>query len=372
MALVDIAPIRWPSASDHLATTMLGNTVNASGEGTAVVCFVPVSGVVDRVGFELSAVTNANASTQITVALQTVDLTNGDPTGTLYDTANGQWQKTGSAIISNGWNWFDFTGGDGNGAATVAKGDLVAIVIEMTTLGGADIFDVEMTSISTWGRKTFPYSTNNTGAGYVPSVTGGANAVLEYASTTYHPMPELAGVGFHVNNTASLERGIRFRVPFKCRMSGFVPQAFRPNASQTTTVFHLMADATAPGGTRLASSPTIEDDVGGGVGSYQRQGYVRFGSPVELVAGTWYRLVHTPAGGNSIIQKIPVASNAVLTQVFGTTDFYWTQDDTASGWTDETDQFCTFFPVFDQLDDGAGGGGSGVIKSAGSGGGMVG
>lgn len=233
----------------------------------------------------------------------------------------------------------------------------------MTVAGdGSEVFDVESINANVSGRRIFPYMTQDTGAGYLPQQTTAPNVVLEYATTTYKIAPELAGVETYINDDSTLERGVRFRVPFNCRMGGLIMPGWTANLINTTAVFYLMADATAPGGSRLATSPTLEDDVGPAGTVYNRWGYVRWGTAVELTANTWYRLVHLPSGGgNSRVIKIPVDSAAILTQVLGTTDFHWTEDDTASGWTDETDHFCVFFPVLDQIDNGAGGGG-GVIR----------
>lgn len=355
MSLVSCAPFEWPMNNEGQNSTVTTRKalVNASGEGAGCVILIPESGVIDKVSFHLTSVTNANASTQVTVSLYVISLTTGVPTTTLYDLGNGQWDKTGSGILTdNAWNTFDFTGGDGNGAATVVKGDYLGVTIEMTTLGGSDAFSVGMVD-SNLNRQSWPFVIVDTGGGWADQVSSGSNVILEYASSTYVVAPELGGITF-ISGSSLLEQGNRFQVPFPCRISGYVVDGGTAGQDQ---VYSLKADATAPGGTNLAETRILDPTVNGTPANASRHMYVRFTTPFEAAKDTWYRLTSTPESGNNNPTKRLGLSNAALLQTLGTISHYFTIDDGGGGWTDTTKDYHPARIVIDQIDDGAGGGG---------------
>lgn len=360
MTLLSCAPFEWPhvGVGRNSANSLSAATVNAGGEAVAFIFHIPETGTLDSVRLYLNSVTNVNASTEVTVSIFTVSATTGLPTTTLYDAANGEWNKIGSSIISTGWNEFNFTGGDGNGAASVTKGDVVAVNFELTTLGGSDTFTIGCNNNSTTGRLQTPYVTVDAGAGHVKSLTLGPNVALEYASGTYHNAPELGGVNYQVDTTAE-EKGNRFKVPFPTRIVGVMLRGWAHASGVTSTQFKLMADATAPTGAALATTAAIDSDQTAEPSSnaYKIVDYLRFDTPVELAKDTYYRLVvdATGTGPNQVQLIAPTA--AALVQSIGTTDFTWTEDNGSGGWDNaQTDRFTGIYPIFDQLDDGTGGG----------------
>lgn len=370
MALVDCAPFIWPGSSYSRGaggpTTMA--TCDANGEKGAFAGLIPLTGTIDRVGLLLSAVTNANAATQITVSLQTLDAS-GNPSGTLLDAANGQWQKTGSGIVATGWNWFDFTGADGNGAASVNRSTPFAVVLEMTVRGGTDTLNVNGVGVSTQGRNVLPY-----GLAYVSSwgksITEAPNFVLEYASASYVAAPYFHGITAIGTIDSNLEKGVRFQFPFPARASGLIDgRLYSQFTGQTNYQAHLIADATAPGGTRLASTPDLDSDISSNPTTASVGHGLLFQTPCTLAKDTWYRLTRTGTGHQGRLYYGDVPSNAALKQLLGTTDFYYTVDNGAGGWTDTTTRTTFMGLIIDQIDDGAGGAG-GMIVHPGMVGGM--
>jgi len=377
MALVDVAPFIWPGGNTHgFASGLITAAIcDVTGEKCAFCGLIPSTGAISRVGIKLGAVTNANAATQITVSLQTLDA-DGHPSGTLLDAANGQWQRTGASILTaNAWTWFDFTDVTyGSGAAAVAKGDPFAVVFEMTVRGGADSVTVQGVDVNIRSRMNLPYVDLYTAAwAKTANAAVAPNVVLEYASSAYVVAPEFGGISNTSVSANNEEKGARFRLPFPARIAGLIDYLLYTKASgQTSFQRHLIADATSPGGVRLASTADIDSDLSDNPTTVNASGIIRFATPYEAAAGTWYRATCTGTGVHGILYSRNVESNALLTQVLGTTDFYWCDDNGSGGWTDVDSEFPTLRLVIDQLDDGSGGGGGGggLITHPGMAGGM--
>ena len=107
----------------HSFSDIAMNTVSSSaGRECEIVFEAPQDGDITGFGFRVDSIT----STTVDVRLETVDTSTGLATGTLVDTNTNNTL----AISSTGWKEVTFTA-----AATVSKGDLLAIVITDTTSG---------------------------------------------------------------------------------------------------------------------------------------------------------------------------------------------------------------------------------------------
>ena len=80
--------------------------INAAGEAYAWVQTATQTATIRRVGFYVTAV---GTSGDVDIRLETVDLSNGEPSGTLQAAS----ATTTDTISATGWHWADF--GEGNG-----------------------------------------------------------------------------------------------------------------------------------------------------------------------------------------------------------------------------------------------------------------
>jgi hypothetical protein len=176
-------------------------------------------------------------------------------------------------------------------------------------------------------------------------------AALRYSDGTYCPIAP-GGVAYGIGSTISSyttgEKGIRFRLPYTARVSGFWA-SFDPDVDFTV---NLYVDATAPGGTAIRSLAIATNRF------VQKNAVVsqfNFSSSVTLAADTWYRLVGVPSGSPGIryqINTIPSAAYAAAVA----TDHYQTES-SGVNWVDTTTILPQIGVVIDGLDDGAGSGG---------------
>ena len=143
----------YPSPSS--AAPSFQNSINlaASGYKAANIIQVSKSGDISKISIRTG--TTANASNVYTVSVQTVDLTTGNPSGTLKSANSQKTGVTGFAANSSYTITLD-------AVATVTAGDLIAVVVELTTFVGNNTI-------------TLGVSDNGVGDTYIP-------AVLNYAA----------------------------------------------------------------------------------------------------------------------------------------------------------------------------------------------
>jgi hypothetical protein len=230
--------------------------------------------------------------------------------------------------------------------ATVTQGDFLSLVwahnsgtsIQIALASLVTLMQVNLPQISTAGTYSLI-------AGRLPY------AAIRYSDGTYCPIAA-GGVAYGIGSTISAytsgEKGLRFRLPYTARVSGFWA-SFDPDVDFTV---NLYADATAPGGTAIRSLAIATNRF------IQKNAVVsqfNFSSSVTLAADTWYRLVGVPSGSPGIrfvINTIPSASYAAAVA----TDHFLTESSGAS-WVDTTTVLPQIGVVIDGLDNGAGGGG---------------
>jgi hypothetical protein len=183
-----------------------------------------------------------------------------------------------------------------------------------------------------------------------------AYAALRYSDGSYVPIVA-GGVAYGVGSTLSAyttgEKGVRFRLPYAARISGFWA-TFDPDVDFTVRLYE---DSTAPGGTAIASATVGTNrfiQKNAALSSYS------FSSSVALAANTWYRLVAAASGSPGIrfnANTVPAAAYASAVA----TDHTLTESSGGS-WVDTATILPQIGVIIDGLDNGVGGGGGGVLN----------
>lgn len=318
--------------------------LDATAEKAAVIFQVPVTGSIEKVGFQLGTVTEEDT---LKVGLYTVDAS-GDPTTTAYGS-----MVAGTVTFADGDDntWQNVTLGT---PATATKGDMVAAVIEFNswTDGNLNIAYLSESFAGTSGPN-FPYIDHFTAAwaknNRVP-ILG-----VEYASAAYHvidgvwPVTLVTNTAFNSSSAAD-EIALRFQLPFPARLSGF--------AFGLTPAAGANFDVVLYSGTTALDTFSFDGDHRGAALPYVYFG--KFTNPQELAANTVYRLALKPTTTTSItISRFTVPSAAAMGQLSGGVQFYESTRVDAGAWTDTTTRRPYFFLQFDQFDDGTGGGSGG-------------
>lgn len=333
--------------ANYLATTTTGAVASAAIVASGRIGFVfqaPKTGTIDRGLWRSGA---AVGSPTIDFRLETVGT--GSPSGTLFGTNTNVVTGT---IASNTDYESTLTAG-----ATVTQGDFLSMVwaynsgtsIQIALASLVNSMQLNLPQISTAGTYSLI-------SGRLPY------AALRYSDGTYCPIAA-GGVAYGIGSTiiayTSGERGVRFRLPYTARVSGFWA-SFDPDVDFTV---NLYADSTAPGGTAIRSLAVATNRF------IQKNAVVsqfNFSSSVTLAADTWYRLVGVPSGSPGIrynINTIPSASYAAAVA----TDHHETVS-SGSSWVNTDTVLPQIGVVIDGLDNGVGGGGGLILPRAMNGG----
>lgn len=273
-------PLGATAAGPSVATSL----INASGEKVALICRPPKAGNIRKVLFSVRVVTTGGT---LDVRIETVDLTTGFPTGTLFGT------NTNGAQVVGGTDDNKIFATTLTADATVTRSSLIALVIVAGSPG-----DMEIASTN-WNNHVFPYGAQNLGAGYSIFGANVTLAALEYDDGSIVPIAGVvtpvmgaAGTGytqsaFGTGSTPDVV-GARFQVPFTVRAVG----AWAWMAFGGTGNVRLVSTAYNQGAaTGILASAAFDPDVRrGSTGVMQ----LYFDALVTLSPGVWYRLVVEP------------------------------------------------------------------------------
>jgi hypothetical protein len=341
MALTSVPIFRLPS--HHFATTNLGPafttaiTIDAVGERAAAIFHAPATGSIEKIAYRVAThTTTGNAD----IRLETVDLSTGNPSGTLW-AANTN--ATQSINASNTWFTTTLTS-----AASVNAGDLLAVVIESPA---ASTLNTQITTIanSTMGQKVFPHYASFAAAAWTKTA-GSLVCTVEYSGGVYYPISgvypytAIAGTTYASNSTPD-ERGNTFILPYRCRACGAYVQADIDAAADV-----VLYDTD---GTTALATVSIDTDVRSNVGPGLF--WVQFPSAVTLEANSTYRLALKPTTTTGIgVYHLTVASAAIFTGAItpGGTIQLTTRTD-AGAWSETAEAQMAIGLEIDQIDIGA-------------------
>lgn len=354
MALVDVHPMLYPFSGEFLdLTTGRNDLIDASGERVGIIVTAPETGSITAIGFRTGAVTTAD---DLDIRIETVTKTTAAsyaPSGTLWGATTNGTLASGS-ISANSWHTVSLTS-----AASVTAGDILAVVIQFTgdtTATGS----LEIQSRGN-GIHYFPKVLHRTGGTYTDDINSWPCVGLSYSGTYY---PTLNGNCWTTTSVTTIatgaEFGVKFTLPFDCQLLGIVVDTRM--ATGTSFTIELYTTGNPGTGTELKTAdqtPTTSN----GVQLYH------FASPPSLNKATSYRITVDPT---TSVSSNPIRgvydSTALMVQDVGS-NWHFTYDNGAGGWTDTTTEVPLHFQlIIGQVNDTAGAGGGGGMRLAGHGG----
>lgn len=314
-------------------------TIDAAGEKVGFVFQAPKTGDINSVGFLTSTVTTG---CDVDVRIETVSLTNGDPTGTLADTDSNATQTIQD---SDDDTWFTVTLTD---VAAVTKGDIIAAVIVNP---GSSFCDADIkTQFLDPGQARFPYGevftsswtkNSNTGIFFI-GYSGGAAPIHSLFPMSTNPSTE--SITFNSGDVFD-EVALRFKTPFPCTVSG----AWIALEADNNFDLVLYEGTTA----KLTISVDKDLRVNTNGGLY----LLEFPSTFTTTANTEYFLSAKPGAGDIVVYMYNVNSTTEMASVKGGVEFQKATRVDGGSWSVQTTQR-PFYGIFcSQFDDATGGGG---------------
>lgn len=331
-------PSAWAGLPNLFGTVLI---TDAANEEVGFVFRAPKSGNIRKVHFQVHTVTSAPTSNH-TVSIQTVDLTTGLNSGTIV--GGGSPASVTALLDTPGWKTLTLTN---DAAVTIGTPYAIVVKAPATNFG-----NIGLTHFPDEGGD-YPYTLVAGAKG--SSATSGVFSV-EYSDGTFEVIPgiwPISVVNTRTFNSSSNpnRRALRFKWPGPTRLIGC--RIVIDADGDFDIVFYGSDGATA---TTLLS---VDKDIR--AGSAATMQHLRFDTYATIQANTFYRLALVPGASNISIYDADVASAAILDAMPGGQNFHLSTADgppaNEAAWTQTLTNRPFIYPIFDQIDDGTGGGG---------------
>lgn len=371
MALQDIfGGIKIPSPQPRQVEVFTPVALDLDGEECACVFAIPKTGNIHKVGLLMGTITQMTNA--LSVGIETIDAATGFPTGAAYGGMVADTSKTPNAATEDDtFLWFTL-GTDA--AATV--GDNVAVVAKFDSFQAGDNIELDVRLQTLLSSVIFPYVTAKLSGNWTDQ-TYSPNFAIEYDDGSIEwvagatPYATATLHDWDMNNSPD-RRGLRFKVPFNCRMSG-VWVLGRLDQDWSLVLYDTDGTTDLTAG---ANAITHDKDIrGSGTSMIVELPLV---TKVILTKDTYYRLVLLPTttgnirmyehgvtddGANATMEALPMGESFHYTSVNGAPSV-------EGDWTNSITSRPRLGIIIDQLDDGVGGAGGGLITHPGMSGGM--
>lgn len=317
MGIIDTPGFFIPEPAYILGTpTQIVNTLDAAGEKLGTVFQAPKTGSIRKIGLKIGTATLA---TDTDVRIETVDLSTGMPTGTLWGTDTNVLVSSAS-IVTNTW----VTTGALTADAVVTQGDILAVVIAPTLVPNYTILLPAITTQS----QGFPYNVHFTSS-WATLLTNMGFAI-EYSDGTYAYIPGSYPIqGFSINTfnsgSAADEIALRFRLPFAFRLKGIWLSL---DLDGDCDIVLYDAD-----GTSELRTLAVDKDLKSGA-TLRQPFFFCWSQSVELLTNTFYRVAIRPSTVTDItLSLMTVATGAIMSQMSGGADFLYSWRVDGGAWT---------------------------------------
>ena len=326
-------------------------TLDAQNEAYAAIFQIPKTGTLTDVAFALGTVTTGS---DYTLRIETVDTTTGFPTGSLYD-ASG----TGSGTIADGDdNTIESCQINGGTGITVTKGNVVAVVIAMTSASPNLRINYQPSGIA-YG---FPYSCNYIGAPAWADAAGRPNVALNIGGWCSCGASPFCQVFTNEAIALGYERGILMNFPFKCRITGASVYVSTYGVDIKLVIYSDPTGATPVA--ELTSDTFYGERAGGNVA---RINHYLFNSTFTPTINTNYVLALQAVQANPYLYYWSYPNNTYAAAYpMGSAMTWYGRNGTSGAFSETNTRVPCLFPLVDQLDDGASTGGGGLPILGGS------
>jgi len=338
----------WPVTNQGGITV----TLDADGEALGVVCQIPKTGTLTGVAFLTGTITTGDANTEVEIETVGAD---GLPTGTRYAANSNGTSNIGNAD-DNVVKEASINGGTG---VSVTRGDFVAIFIRRPASGALN-GALRVHSIYGGIYTGIPYGIDYgvTSAGAWSKRASNPHIALNIGGWICPWGVSLAGYSLSENFASPKERGILVNFPIKTRLTGV--QVYTTNGAGEDMIAKLYSDPTGTPVER-ATTLSLDGDVRQSTGGLWS--FLMFTTPYEIEKDTDYVLAlqATTAGAIDLNYYYVNATYAACNPFGPNAVLYGREDASTGAFSATTTKVPYIFPLIDQIEDPAAGGGGGPI-----------
>jgi hypothetical protein len=332
MALQDMPLLEWPNP----AVTATGGTnvlLDAAGEWAAVVLQAKENMLVSHVGIKYATVSGSPTTDN---RIETVGA-DGITSGSLWAART----SVITGIIAANELRYDALGA----AADIPAGSIFAVKSLFNSGTSVNVQTKTGTSNHEYALpycvNAIPTPTRESATGRLPILLLGSGPSSFYYLHGCFPHSASSSVGWGSATTATLRRGMRFKLPFRARCVGLQVIGVAAGAD---FAYALYSDA----GAELQRNTSDADQSY--LSTIPRRAF--FSAPVILERETYYRAVIEPITATVIPFAqftLPSAAYSGLTPWRGS-GHYTSYNSVADAWTDEADKWCQIQLLLDQGD----------------------
>ena len=299
--------------------------VDAVDEKVGFTFHAPKDGDIQEIGIKLGP--TIGAGIDVDVRIETVDLTTGYPSGTLWATNTN---IVVSSVTSNQLITATLTAN-----ATVSQGDYVAVVCNIDALTSGNCKFRSQASTNRH-QNSFPEAAINTGSWTASTSTPSPGIAVGYSDGTFPEIPGMWPIDGNLNRTYNSgstpdEQGNIFQVPLRCRASGLW-------ASLRSLANFDMVLYDTDGSTELMTI-AHDGDVGGGStdAAKGRLYYWKNPTGVVLEPNVNYRVAVRPTSVTDIMVHGQTVGKAEWFQMYGGGEAcHQTSRTDAGSWAEQT------------------------------------
>ena len=296
-----------------------------------------------------SASTFSNAGTTMRVGLQDYDAATGfeDTNWDVYKDLIGGTDTIGTNSV--------LTTTMASGTKTLTHGDLVVIVIEMTTRGGADSVLVNSGNDQSW----FPYAAFDTGSGPTKSASAPcANIIFDDGSYGWFPGfmgATLTDLSFKSDDTPD-EVALIFQLPFAAELTEMFAQVAGIASTDNYEIILYSTPLGTPSAVYTEAFTGIR--VGSTGASTDKPVRSLLTTPYTLLANTDYAIAVRPTTTNPIIVKYLTlgSAGARAMTMLGANWSYGTRTNQSGAFSQTTTRLPYFGFSFRSIENVSGGG----------------
>lgn len=304
-------------------------TMQADNRRIAQIVTAPYTGTLRRFGVRLGTVSNA-PDNGLRFSFQALD-SGWNPDGT-----QAHYRDVTSGFTANSWlvpsGPLTHNGTDGGNKRSISQNDPIACVIDWVSFVTGDniAFSALATTANWWDGSNIHTVFN--GTSWSASAATIMVLALEYDEFGWVPLHFTFPAVTQVTTTWGPdtnpdERGIRFKVPFNCKLSGVLARTdFGATSSEVVATLYDAADNVLAQGTWLGLHFR---DVALNWRKFQAD------PSITLQAGELYRLTFTTVNGLFGLEGSTIPSADYLKAFQGGADWYATSRNDGGAWSDD-------------------------------------
>lgn len=353
MAIVTVPTFVWPYTDVQRTINTAALSLAGATQRVAFLVEAPKSGTINSVAFRTNTVTTGDT---IRVSFQDVDLTTGNPDGTVDQFRAHVVNSTDdNVVLTTGLITSDGT--DLGSKRTVTRGDWFFVVFDFSTYVAGNMqfqtnqFIVAMAqnNCATFNGTTWTKSSN----------AGAVMLIYDDSSSAFAITNQLvsnASSGTFASNSTPDERAAKFRLPISVQVGG-VSLELDHDANADIVLYDS-------NGTTALGTITLDSDVRNTTSVARVSRF--FSSPITLLANTFYYLAIKPTTTTAIgWREQTLASSAHLASTAGGADYFVSTRTDAGAWTDDQTRQPAISLLISGIDTGGGSGGVPLIGPGG-------